>query len=124
MRARTPRVLSTILCLALLTSLAAPIAAADPIDRDVVYGHKMGMARTYDVLRPESPNGAGVLFMVSGGWISRWFDPEIAMKQQKAFGMLLDRGFTLFMVRHGSSPMFKVPDAVLDVRKALQHVVH
>ncbi len=42
---------------------------------DVVYGHKAGMALTFDVLRPEKPNGAGVLFMVSGGWRSRWSPP-------------------------------------------------
>ena len=33
--------------------------------RDVVYGHKFGMALTLDVLKPTKPNGAGVIFMVS-----------------------------------------------------------
>ncbi len=35
---------------------------------DVVYGHKYGLALTFDVFTPaENANGAGVLFMVSGG---------------------------------------------------------
>jgi dienelactone hydrolase len=34
--------------------------------------------------------------------------------------MLLDRGFTVILVRHGSSPLFKVPDAVSDVRRAVR----
>jgi len=95
---------------------------------DVVYGHKAGMALTYDVIQPAEPNGAAVLFMVSGGWVSGWADPApllataMAAKDRNAFGMLLDRGFTLILVRHGSSPYFKVPDAVSDVRRAVRHV--
>jgi len=115
--------LTAALSLALLAgAVAQPVLADDLLDRDVVYGHKMGMALTYDVVKPEKPNGAGVLFMVSGGWVSRWFDPEIAMKNQGSFTELIERGFTLFLVRHGSSPMFKVPEAVVDVRKALTHI--
>lgn len=107
----------------LLVSLPGVGAAAgtNAIDADVVYGHKMGMALTYDVISPASPNGAGVLFMVSGGWVSRWFDPSMTATQP-TFSALLERGFTVFLVRHGSSPLFKVPDAVLDVRQALAHI--
>ncbi len=101
--------------------LSASVGAAE-IDRDVVYGHKMGMALTYDVIQPEKPNGAGILFMVSGGWVSRWFDPELALQRQGSFSQLNERGFTLFLVRHGSSPLFKVPEAVVDVRNALKHI--
>lgn len=95
---------------------------------DVVYGHKAGMALTYDLIKPGKPNGAAVLFMVSGGWVSGWADPApllagaMAAKDRNAFGMLLDKGFTLCLVRHGSSPYFKVPDAVADVRRAVRHV--
>ena len=31
-------------------------------------------------------------------------------------------GFTVFAVRHGSSPLFKVPDAVDDVRRATRYI--
>jgi hypothetical protein len=37
------------------------------ITPDVVYKHKAGMALTFDVIQPKKPNGAGILFMVSGG---------------------------------------------------------
>jgi acetyl esterase/lipase len=103
-------------------------SAAQAIVPDVVYGHKAGMALTYDVIKPAEPNGAAVLFMVSGGWVSKWADPAplvasaMAAKDRNAFGMLLDRGFILILVRHGSSPCFKVPDAVSDVRRAVRHV--
>ena len=45
------------------------------IDPDVVYGHKDGLALTMDVLTPAKPNGAGVVFIVSGGYGSRWYPP-------------------------------------------------
>ncbi len=87
---------------------------------DVVYGHKAGMALTLDVFTPPGePNGAGVLWMVSGGWVSRWTPPEEA---RATFEALLDEGFTVFSVRHGSSPRFKVPEAYEDVRRAVRFV--
>lgn len=97
------------------------------ITPDVVYGHKAGMALTYDVIRPARANGAGVLFMVSGGWVSMWGDPATIVRSTKPdsanlFEKIVDRGYTLYLIRHGSSPWFKVPDAVTDVRLAIRHV--
>lgn len=116
-------------CCAALTFTAPGRAetAAPAIVPDVIYGHKAGMALTYDVIKPAQPNGAAVLFMVSGGWVSIWADPApfikaaMGAKNQNAFGMILEHGFTLVLVRHGSSPYFKVPDAVADVRRAVRH---
>ena len=45
--------------------------------RDVIYGHRDGMALTYDVFRPvKKANGALVVNMVSAGWRSQWAPPE------------------------------------------------
>lgn len=89
------------------------------ITPDVVYGHKDGMALTFDVFRPAEPNGAAILYMVSGGWVSRWAPPETTARR---FTGLLDEGFTVMAVRHGSSPRYKVPEAEADVRRALRYV--
>jgi acetyl esterase/lipase len=35
---------------------------------------------------------------------------------------MLEKGFTLFIVRHGSSPLFKVPECVADVRRAVRFI--
>ncbi len=108
--------------------IAAPLAAGTDteVHADVVYGHKMGMALTFDALVPAEQNGAGVLFMVSGGWFSRWSDPHrIVSGEGRRFGAigdLLDNGYAVFMVRHGSAPLFKVPEAVADVRRAVRYV--
>jgi hypothetical protein len=37
---------------------------------DVIYGRKFGTALTLDVIEPANKNGAGVIFMVSGGFFS------------------------------------------------------
>ncbi len=109
--------------------IQAHAESAFSITTDQIYGHKAGMALTFDVVRPTgNANGVGLLYMVSGGWVSRYFDLEQAMSDSEnqggRFASLVDRGFTLFMVRHGSSPYFKVPDAVEDVRHALRYIRH
>jgi len=98
-----------------------PAAAADGMTlfRDVVYGHHDGMANVYDVIKPANPNGSAVLYMVSGGWVSRWAAPETRLAQ---FRPLLDAGITVIPIHHGSAPRFKVPEAHADVKRALRHV--
>ena len=105
------------------------VRAADSfeITPDVVYGHKAGLAMTFDVIRPKEPNEAAVLFMMSGGWFSGWVPPEGFMSSQvpdgfKHFRELVEQGYTLFIVRHGSAPQFKVPEAVADVRRAVRYI--
>jgi acetyl esterase/lipase len=106
---------------ALLATAGAAVAQVD-VTPDVVYGHKDGMALTYDVLRPSgTANGAAVAYMVSGGWVSSWSPPE-SVAQRGLIAELLGRGFTVYLVRHGSSPRFKVPDAIADARLAVAHI--
>ena len=109
-----PSLLTVFLIWTSLTQSAPP-----KITPDVVYGHKDGLAMTFDVYTPAAPNGAGVLFMVSGGWVSTWVAPETLVRR---FEPLLAKGFTVFSVRHGSSPRYKVPDASADVERAVRFV--
>ncbi len=89
------------------------------IEADVIYGRKDGMALTYDVLKPEDANGAAIIFMMSGGWYSSWSPPERVALQ---FADLLDAGFTVIPLYHGSAPRYKIPDAVNDVNLATIHI--
>lgn len=119
-----------VLILLLPVATATESVSADDwrtIRPDVIYSHKAGLAMTYDVVRPtRNPNGAAVLFMVSGGWVSIWAPPETIVRPEQRnlnlFEKIVDRGYTLFLVRHGSSPWFKVPEAVADVRLAIRHI--
>ncbi len=89
------------------------------ITPDVVYGHKDGLALTMDVYSPADANGASVLFMVSGGWYSKWAPPKASLALFQPF---LNKGYTVFAVRHGSSPKYSIPNAVSDVRRAVRFV--
>ncbi|HVY89125.1 MAG TPA: alpha/beta hydrolase [Hyphomonadaceae bacterium] len=87
--------------------------------RDVIYGHKEGVALTYDVFKPKKPNGALVVNMVSAGWRSSWGKPE---ERQARYQGLIDKGFTVVALYHGSAPRFGILDAVNDVRLGLRHI--
>jgi len=106
-------------CLVTLLCNAAFAVEKTAITADVIYGHKDGMALTYDVFTPVDANGAGVAYMVSGGWFSIW---QPAENRLEVFSELLAAGYTVFAVYHGSAPRFKVPDAVSDVRAAIRHI--
>jgi len=92
-----------------------------PVIRECIYGHKVGLALTYDVIQPPQSNGAGVIFVVSGGWNSRYSPPE-QFRRMALLGKLYDAGFVVIMMRHGSAPLFKVPEAVEDIRRGVRHV--
>lgn len=116
--------LSSIVCFIALALAGSLARAQDDVEitPDLVYGHKFGMALTMDEFRPqdkEKANGAAVLFMVSGGWVSSWSPPE---GMAARFKPLTDKGFTVFAVRHGSSPKFTIPEVVADVRRAVRYV--
>jgi acetyl esterase/lipase len=87
---------------------------------DVIYGRKHGTALTMDVFTPkEGANGAAVVWMVSGGWFSAHAAIGPAFIQE-----LLDRGYTVFAVVHGSQPKFTIPECVTDVNRAVRYIRH
>ena len=97
----------------------SPSFAELGIKSDVIYGYKDGMALVYSVLQPENANGAVIVFMVSGGWFSRWSPPQRYAAQ---FDDMLDAGFTVIPVHHGSAPRYRVPEAYADVSRAIRHI--
>lgn len=115
------RIFACLLALCLLVVTTVRLPAQDVrISPDVVYGHKFGLATTFDVFTPtKKANGAAVLFMVSGGWYSTWSPPK---QTQAIFRPLTDKGFTVFAVRHGSSPKFSISEAVADVRRSVRFI--
>src|SRR4029077_20957277 len=88
--------------------------------RDVVYGHKFGMALTLDVLKPTKPNGAGVIFIVSGGFVSDLAKVEAGLFGPARYMPLLERGYTVFLVSHGGQPKFTASEIVADVHRSVR----
>ena len=105
----------------LLLVLVGPQAcgqASDPNHiHDVIYSHKVGVALTMDVFKPAKPNGIGVIWMVSGGWVSthEGINPGLAQ-------FFTSRGDTVFEVVHGSQPKFTVPEIVQDINRAVRFI--
>ncbi len=115
MKTALPRVVA-LLC---LLASSAPLLAAPKIEADIVYGRKDGMALTFDLIRPEKPNGAAILWIPTGGWYSPWFEAKASAAGGKGF---LDKGYTLFIVRHSCAPKYAIPDCVADVRRCVRFI--
>ena len=86
---------------------------------DVLYGRRPGIALTLDVFEPEKKNGAAVFFMVSGGF----FSSHEAINARMYYP-LLERGYTVFAVVHGSQPKYQIPEITQDIHRAVRYVRH
>ena len=86
---------------------------------DVIYGRKFGTALTLDVFQPRTANGVGIILMVSGGWYSAHEAINAGY-----FRPLLNRGYTVFAVVHGSQPKFVVTEIVADINRAVRFIRH
>lgn len=85
---------------------------------DVIYGRKFGTALTMDVFTPrERVNGLGVILVVSGGWFSAHEAIQPAFVER-----LIERGYTVFAVVHGSQPKFTIPEILSDLNRAVRFV--
>jgi acetyl esterase/lipase len=82
------------------------------------------MALTMDVYTPkDNANGAAVVAVVSGGWISD--NPFIVNAVVGNFvAEPVKRGYTVFAVFHGSQPKFTIPEIVGDLNRAVRYIRH
>lgn len=97
------------------------------ITEDLIYGHKDGLALTLDVLTPKrDAKGIGLILVSSGSWKSAKSDvasENVRKRNEDHWGQgLLQGGFTLFVVRHGSSPRYYVPEMIRDMNRSVRFV--
>ncbi|MBU2098843.1 MAG: alpha/beta hydrolase [Gammaproteobacteria bacterium] len=110
----------TLIITAAVTLTASAMPAQADVIRNVVYGQKDGLAMVMDVYKPDSgANGAAVAYMISGGWMSSL---PMQSAYESMFVPLVDAGYTVFTVRHGSSPRYNVLEAWSDVSRAFQFI--
>jgi acetyl esterase/lipase len=97
--------------------LIAAIAHGQERIRDLIYMKQAGAAFTMDVFKPKAPNGAAVIFIVSGGWFSAHenINPGVAQG-------LNAEGFTVFQVVHGAQPRYKIPEISKMITRAVRYV--
>ncbi len=96
-------------------------AAGFTQQENIVYGHKHGLGLLMDVFTPEKQNGAGVIWVVSGGMnSSRRSIPKLS--NNRNFSALLDHGYTVFAVMHSSQPKFAIKEIVKDLPRAARYI--
>ncbi len=98
---------------------ARPTIPTHTRTEDVVYGRKFGVALTLDVVQPEKPNGYGIVYMVSGGWVSGY-----SPNTPDYYAPFLAHGYTVFSVRHGCQPKFIIPEITQDIHRAIRFIRH
>jgi acetyl esterase/lipase len=97
------------------------------IKTDVVYGHKDGLALTFDAHQPANQNGAAIIIMNSGGHQSPRFDlggayAKSGLREFDRHKPLLDAGYVVFDLRHGSNPRYSIPEVVADVHQGVRFI--
>jgi acetyl esterase/lipase len=117
--------LAALLALTACATSAAPRAADEPeyVRKEVIYHRKFGTALTMDVFTPKKgANGAGVIFVVSGGWYSdhAFITPNIPVWVQP----LLNKGYAVFAVVHGSNPKYNIPEILEHLHRAVRFIRH
>jgi len=123
--------LATVLLFALASLAVVPPARAaerKPIEgleytrqADVIYHRKHGVALTMDVIYPKKQNAAAVIYAVSSGFNSHhsWIEGS---RFARNMSVLLDRGYTVFLVVHGSTPKFTIRETYADIRRSIRFI--
>ncbi len=109
-----------------IVTVAPSLRAADEPNysrKEVIYGRKYGSALTLDALTPKKDaNGAGIIVVISGGWYSDHnnITPLVPLFMQP----LLDKGYTVFAVCHGSQPKYNIPEILEDLHRSVRFIRH
>jgi acetyl esterase/lipase len=85
---------------------------------DVVYDHKDGLAFVFDVIKPEIQNRAAILYIVSGGWVSR----AASSFTTESWKQFTDKGYTVFVISHCSQPRYNVSEIIGEVQRAIRFI--
>jgi len=127
-------------------SRSSPVSEAVVVP-DTVYGSRNGIDLSFDTYQPKRTNGAAVLFINSGGFVSgqlvqygaagpsKWrvLEPhELSVRDERppipplaqfSFTPLLAEGFTVFDVRHSNHPPSMLDHMVEDVHDAARFIL-
>lgn len=100
---------------------------------NVVYGMVSGASLTMDIYKPEHSNKIGII-AIPGTAFGYAYSPEYSQPSMTVnfandtiyFGkyakMLVNKGYTVFVINHRLSPQFKYSDILRDCQRAVQFV--
>jgi dienelactone hydrolase len=139
------KIISAILLSFTLSGLIAQNNNEISIFPDVVYYHKDGMGLLMDIYVPQNSNNKGVIFINSGGFQSPFFSKQYKetddsssagnnytlikktdivpeYSQQFSFEELLESGYTVFDVKHSSTPKYMIDEITNDLEYAILYI--
>jgi acetyl esterase/lipase len=90
--------------------------------RGLIYGYKYGTALMMDAFIPKTArNGAAVIVVISRGL---WSGPEYVHIPvfTKNIGSLVEKGYSVFAVMHGSQPKYTLLETKDDVPRAVRYL--
>ncbi len=101
------------------------------IESNVIYGMHGGLALLMDVYHPTNPNGYGIIVIPGSGFHqlmsydagqlnnSPWYLSNII-----GTDVMLENGYTLFVINHRAAPVFRFPAPVEDAQRAVRFIRH
>jgi len=97
------------------------------VDSNVIYGMYSGLALLMDVHYPTVSNGYGIIMIPGSGWHAPLGTNAAPLKNgiSRQFfraDLLLDSGYTIFVINHRAAPRFKYPAAVEDAQRAVRFI--
>ena len=107
----------------IITCFTGSIKAQDTLNftkTEVIYGRKDGMALTMLVLTPKEKGvGKAIIKVVSGNWVSSY--NQAAQFAGRSINYI-NKGYTVFIVMHGSQPRYTIPDEITDLKRAVRFI--
>ena len=98
---------------------------------DIIYHRQEGFALTMEKVAPQkNSNGAAIVMVMSGGWKSgHWYtQPHLADRLPNFLlphaVTMLERGYTLFYVVHGTQPKFTMLEIIDQISLAVRYIRH
>lgn len=85
---------------------------------DVVYEHQDGIAFVFDMIRPAKQNGAAILYILSGGWVSR----DAATIPTNSYEAYTSKGYTIFIISHGSQPRYNLHEIFSQIQRSIKFI--
>ncbi|MEJ7625512.1 MAG: alpha/beta hydrolase [Ferruginibacter sp.] len=87
--------------------------------QEIIYGRKDGMALTMIHLAPKKVNGKAILRVISGNWVS---NNNRLSNYISGSQFYMEKGYSVFLVMHGSQPKYAIPDQVNDIKRAVRFI--
>ncbi|MGE5520243.1 MAG: prolyl oligopeptidase family serine peptidase [Candidatus Dadabacteria bacterium] len=107
------------LLLVLTLISAGQTTPISPSESEIIYGRKDGLAMTMVKHTPDvASNHRAIVWVVSGSWYSSYNQRPGSQKLKQ----LMDRGYTVFEVIHGSQPKYNIEDAIADLQRAVRYI--